>query len=106
MTDTDFVATIQQFVEDGLAQLNGEERAWAARHIVEPRPIEVSFPGDQAETIETVWLVTDFVDGDLQDYRIIYDPALIVFGLIRPDSRGRPVLIGLYGDFAETVRGL
>ena len=102
----DFIESIQQFVADGLAELDAQERAWAERHIVEPRPIEVAVPDGGAESTETMWLVTDFVGGDSEVYRIVYDPALTTFGLISPGAHGRPVLIGLYGDFAETVRGV
>jgi hypothetical protein len=106
MTDTEFIAVIREFVAEGLAELAGEDRAWAERRIVEPRPIEVFMQVGETERAETMWLVTDFADGDREDYRLVYDPALITFGLITTGLHGRPVLIGLYGDFAETVRGL
>lgn len=71
-----------------------------------PRRIGVVFTDGTAESIEEMWLVTDLIGGDQPGYRIVYDDALSTFGLVSPGRDGRPVLIGLYGGFAETVRGL
>ena len=106
MTDKDLEDRIRRFVAEGLSELDGEERTWAERRIVAPRPIDVAILNGQKQTIETMWLVTDFVDGDSQDYRIVFDSESTTFGLINPRPTGQPVLIGLYGDFAATVRGL
>jgi hypothetical protein len=106
MSNREFEDSIRQFVADGLSELDGEDRAWAERRIIPPRPIDVAILNGEEVTVEAMWLVTDFVDDDLQDYRLVFDPALTTFGLITPGPTGQPVLIGLYGAFAETVRGL
>ena len=97
---------IEELVRDGLAELTPAEQAWASARLVPPRRAEVVLSDGTSETTEEMWLVTDFVGDDRTDYRIVYDDALSTFGLITPGRDGRPVLIGLYGDFAETVRGL
>ena len=106
VTDAEFLAFIRGLVAEGLAELEGDDRAWAARRVVEPRTIEVTFP-DPANSVETMWLVTECAPGDPAEHRIVYDPARVTFGIIEagPPKSQRPVLVGLYGDFAETVQG-
>ena len=107
MTETEYLEVIRDSVRDGLSDLNPHDHEWASRRLVEPQPIQVVFPGaSEGESTETVYLVTDFVDGDTEDYRVVYDPALITFGLIHHDRQGREVLLDLHGDFAQTVRSL
>jgi hypothetical protein len=107
MTEIEYLEVIRDFVREGLSDLDPHDDEWASRRLVDPRPIQVVFPGgSEGESTETVYLVTDYVDGDTEDYRVVYDPALITFGLIQHDRQGREVLLGLYGDFAQTVRSL
>jgi hypothetical protein len=106
MSETEFRALIQEFIRDGLAELAPHDREWATARLIEPRRIEVVLETGGAPETELMWLVTDFVGDDRDDYRIVYDDALSTFGLILPGRDGRPVLIGLHGDFAQTVRGL
>jgi len=58
---------------------------------VPPRRTEVVLTDGASETLEEMWLVTDFVGGDRTDYRIVYDDALSTFGLVSPGRDGRPV---------------
>jgi hypothetical protein len=105
MSDREFADVIRDFVCEGLEALAPSERAWAAARIIDPHPIDVHLDAPSDE-VETLWLVTDNVEGEAEDYRVIYDPALSTFGLIAPRAGGGSVLIGLYGGFADAVSGM
>ena len=103
MSDEEYLDVIREFVREGLDALDPPSRAWAEARVVDPRPWPVFINGEPART-ETFYLVTDNVGHE--DYRVVYDPALITFGLIQESKDGRDVLIGLYGTFADAVRGM
>ena len=103
MSDEEYLDVIREFVREGLDALDPPSRAWAEARVVDPRPWPVFINGEPART-ETFYLVTDNVGHE--DYRVVFYPARITCGRIQEYKDGRDVLIGLYGTFADAVRGM
>lgn len=57
----------------------------------------------ETEETDSCWLVTDHTGVQDSGYRVIYDEALDMFGLITELQDGRVYSLGFFGDFAETI---
>jgi len=90
---------IQEIVANAVGELNANQFGWDFRSklVSPPVQIRVSTPDNNQED---VWLVLDESPGG-GGYRIVFSIEDQEFGLV---SSG--VLIGLYGDFKETLNAM
>ncbi len=89
-------------VKKDLSKLPPHLRDWGKAHVINPRRITFCTNLETGET-DSGWLVTDHIGVQDSGYRVIYDEALDMFGLITELQDGRVYGLGFYGDFAETI---
>ncbi|MBI1925690.1 hypothetical protein HYR99_15725 [Candidatus Poribacteria bacterium] len=80
-------------------------RDWGKAHLIAPRRITF-YPNLETSDMDSCWLVTDHTGVQDAGYRVIYDEALDMFGLITELHDGRVYCLGFYGGFAETIESM
>jgi len=96
------VRTVSDRIAESLPLLPRHLRAWAERHLITPRAIQL-FVGLASDVRREFWLVTDHTGADDSSYRVIYDAEENLFGLAVTLDDGRACLLGLHRSFAESV---
>ena len=92
-------------VKKDLSKLPPHLRDWGKAHSTNPRRITF-YTNLETGEMDSGWLVTDHTGIQDSSYRIIYDEAFDMFGLITELQDGRVYCLGLYGGFAETVESM
>ena len=96
---------INALVNEDLPKLDLNLREWVAKHLVQPRKIEVLVSVNGHETVQ-VWLVTDDVGHHDSAYRIVFNEPRNQFGLVAVLANHAQWYMDSYGSFAETVESM
>ncbi|MDQ3817004.1 MAG: hypothetical protein M3362_04855 [Acidobacteriota bacterium] len=96
---------IRRLIEQGMAELSPELRAWAESHLTFPRRVQLLDSLDTQET-SSYWLITDRTGVNDSSYRVVYDERHDTFGFEVTLEDDRELFLGRVGSFAETVRDL
>ena len=86
----------------------GSRLAWQGRPIEEcllkPKKAQF-FSSIQDEEPEDLWLVFEEGPNPGEGYKVVYDEALRMFGLAT-NGINKPVIVGFYGGFVETLNSM
>jgi len=98
-------AEIRTRVAGDLPRLPEPLRAWAERHMIEPRRVTLALD-EKGERTGDFWLVTDHTGAEDSSSRVVFDESTGKFGLEMTLMDGTEWYMGPYGGFAEAVDGM
>jgi hypothetical protein len=105
MSEQGIIRHINEKVEESLPKLQPHIRSWAEKHLVNPKPIDLSL-NEKGEGEITLWLVTDHIDNNDASCRVVYDSEKDSFGLEMTMANEVNWFMGYYGGFAEAVEAI
>ena len=103
--DAEILTEITNRVQAELPLLAEHLRMWLEAHLTHPRELSVFSDSEGTRTVH-VWLVTDHIGDRDASYRVVYDAALRMFGLMTELDDGVQWYMGPYGSLVDTVESL
>jgi hypothetical protein len=96
---------ISDSVNTAMPTLASHLKDWVQSHLTLPRKITLANDPDGLEYAE-YWLVTDHTGENDSSYRVIYDDNMSMFGIECTLKSGVHWMMGLCGDFVQTIESI